>query len=111
MSWAPRHLAGQRLADQFHLGGQMRVVAVVPGAHRSAEQHQALIAVQIRAGVRLAAEVDVADAETRLFQCRIEGSEDLERDMLADQDPGHGSGPHRGTIAALQPGPVFQGMK
>src|SRR5438105_4228176 len=86
-----------RLAHQGHFGGEMRMGLDLVDVHRSAEDHQSLIAVEARLGARIAAEVDVADAEARRAQLRVERPERLPGDVLADEKLRHVRAPESGA--------------
>ncbi len=63
-----RHLPAHRLFDQFQFGHQMRQLIGVVDAHRSAQHDQPVITVQARLGVRVAREINVANAKTGALQ-------------------------------------------
>ena len=70
------------LADHRHLGEQVGVQLGLVDVHRSAEHDDAVVTPRVRFGLRLAAEVDVADTEAAVAQQRIEVSEGLGGDVL-----------------------------
>jgi hypothetical protein len=86
-----RHVAGEGLADDGHLGRQMAMPRGVVHAHGAAEHDQARVSVQGGPGVGLATEVHVANPEAGVLQEGIEGAEDLERHVLEDEQLPHTS--------------------
>ena len=84
-----RNAALDGLAHQADLGLEMRVLVDLVDVHRAAEKHEPAVAVEGRLGVRVAAEVHVADTEAGALEERVERAEDLVGDVLADEKLAH----------------------
>src|SRR5690606_33560215 len=68
---------------------QIRIDIRLVDVHRSAEHDQAVVAANVRYGVRLAREVDVAHAKARPAQERIERPERLAGGLRNDEQVAH----------------------
>ena len=84
-----RDTALHRIVDQAHLGNEVRMIRHVVDAHRPPEDDEPVVAIEAGLRIRMAAEVDVTDADAGSFQQRVQGAQDLERNVLANKDLGH----------------------
>ena len=73
-------------------GSQVRVMLGLVDVHRTTEHDQAVVARYVRPRMRVAAEVDVADADARPAQQGIEVAQGLGSHVLQDEDLAHRDG-------------------
>ena len=78
-----------RLADELDLGLEVRELLHLVDVHRTAEHDEAVVPANVRLGLRFAAEIHVADAESRRTQQRIEVAERFGGDVLEDEQFRH----------------------
>ena len=86
------NVALQRFLDGGDLGGQMRKVIRLVHVHRAAEHDEAVVAADVRLLLRLAREIDVADAEAVPAQHGVEQSEGFAGGVLEDEELAHRCG-------------------
>jgi methyl coenzyme M reductase subunit C len=87
-----RFAGGDGLANRGHFHGEVRVMVYLVAVHRAAEHDQAVIAAEVGYGIRLAAEVLVADAKAGIAQQGVERAEYFVRNVLEDKQAMHGPG-------------------
>ncbi len=80
-----RHAPFDGRANRRHLDGQMRVACGFIAVHWSTEYHQAVIAIDLGALVRLTAEIHITDAKAGIAKQRIERAENLVGYMLKNE--------------------------
>lgn len=78
-----------RLADELDFGLEVRELLHLVDIHRSTEHDEAVIPPNVRLGLRFAAEIHVADADSRRTQQRIEVAERFGGDVLEDEQFRH----------------------
>ena len=65
------------------------MVKDVADTHWTAQYHQAVVSLDPGPRLGLAVEVHVVDAKAPLLEQGVQGSEDLEGDVLEDEEPAH----------------------
>lgn len=75
--------------NDVDFGREVRKLLDLVHVHRAAQHHQAVVAADVGLGMRLAAEIDVADPEAGVAQQRVEVAEGFRRDVLEDEQFAH----------------------
>ena len=88
------------VADHAQLVREMRKALGLVDVHRTAQDDQRVVAVDLRLRLRVPREVDVADPEAFAAEVRVEGSENFVGGVLEDEKLGHG--PTRAAARDLQ---------
>jgi hypothetical protein len=95
--------------DRLQFGAQVWPAVVVFDVHRTTEDDQSAVTVDVGLCVRVAVEVDEADTMSAPTDQAVEGAERLGGDVLEDEQAGHGTGRKREPWHYTCNGPGVQG--